>query len=79
MSDELEPSIKKQRDFAARKRENHRDFRLWIKLSDLEKIERYAVKNGWLNETGRNTGKPNLQKTVSAILKKGLEQIEDEV
>jgi len=76
MSNELKPSAKRQRDFAIRKQEEHRKCTLWLELDDLKKIEAYAEQQGWLNKTGRNSGKPNLQKTVSALLKAALDQLE---
>ena len=75
MTDKINPSTKRQHTYLAKKRETHRDFKIWVELDDLADVEHYALKNNWISETGRNAGKPNLQKTIDEIFKVGLEQV----
>ena len=74
MSKDPKKNTVDQRKFKEKMRETHKNFSLWIPHEDLADIEAIAEANGWLNETGRNTGKPNLQKTIMELLREGIAQ-----
>jgi len=61
-----------QAEFDQRMREEHKQVKLWVRFEEVERLKRIAIEQGWLHESGRYKGQPNVQKAALELLNKAI-------
>jgi hypothetical protein len=73
----MKTSNEYQKDFRRRMAENHEHFSLYIPKKDYARVQELALREGWINRTGRNSGQPHIQQALTAVISEGLSVLEN--
>lgn len=65
-----------QEAFTERRRKSHVRRVFWILGDHDKRLQQLAEVKGWINTTGRKTGKPNMQQALNHVISAGLTALE---
>jgi len=68
------PELNRKLQAARRERmgEDHKQIMMWVRHEDVDRLNQIAVQRGWLHESGRYKGQPNVQKAALELMLRGL-------